>query len=91
VTARWYLVAPHGRTDWSSSERGSTPFSPAGAMPCSSWPTPDCAAPGRSPPCRRSLEPEFTRSHDNLYKALAKGRINDDRLRRLLVASRPRD
>ena len=38
-----------------------------------------------------SLEPEFTRSHGSLYKALAKGRIDDDRLRRLLVASAPDD
>jgi len=38
-----------------------------------------------------SLEPEFTRSHGSLYKALAKGRIDDDRLRRLLVASTPHD
>ena len=34
-----------------------------------------------------SLEPEFTRSHGSLYKALAKGRIDEDRLRALLVAS----
>lgn len=38
-----------------------------------------------------SLEPEFTRSHGSLYKALAKGRIDTDRLRQLLVAHRPRD
>jgi hypothetical protein len=38
-----------------------------------------------------SLEPEFSRSHGSLYKALRKGRINEDRLRRLLVANRPAD
>jgi DDE superfamily endonuclease len=38
-----------------------------------------------------SLEPEFTRSHGSLYKALAKGRIDEARLRRLLVEHRPRD
>src|SRR5487761_1873928 len=38
-----------------------------------------------------SLEPEFTRSHGSLYKALAKGRIDEERLRRLLVANRPSD
>ena len=38
-----------------------------------------------------SLEPEFSRSHGSLYKALRKGRINEDRLRRLLVANRPVD
>jgi hypothetical protein len=38
-----------------------------------------------------SLEPEFRRSHGSLYKALAKGRIDEDRLRRLLVATRPND
>jgi hypothetical protein len=36
-----------------------------------------------------SLEPEFTRSHGSLYKALAKGRIDTDRLRALLVDNRP--
>lgn len=38
-----------------------------------------------------SLEPEFTRSHGSLYKSLARGRIDEDRLRRLLVAHRPTD
>ncbi|MHB1444590.1 MAG: NF041680 family putative transposase [Acidimicrobiales bacterium] len=38
-----------------------------------------------------SLEPEFSRSHGSLYKALAKGRIDEDRLRSLLVAARPGD
>jgi len=36
-----------------------------------------------------SLEPIFRRSHGSLYKALALGEINEDRLRRLLVATRP--
>ena len=36
-----------------------------------------------------SLEPEFRRSHGSLYKALAQGRIDEDRLRALLVAHRP--
>ncbi|MGH9028747.1 MAG: NF041680 family putative transposase [Acidimicrobiales bacterium] len=36
-----------------------------------------------------SLEPEFSRSHGSLYKALAEGRIDTERLRRLLVAHRP--
>lgn len=35
-----------------------------------------------------SLEPEFRRSHGSLYKALARGRINEDRIRRLLVSAR---
>ncbi len=38
-----------------------------------------------------SLEPEFTRSHGSLYKALAEGRIAEDRLRQLLVATAPED
>ena len=38
-----------------------------------------------------SLEPEFTRSHGSLYKALAEGRVDDGRLRRLLVAAAPAD
>jgi hypothetical protein len=36
-----------------------------------------------------SLEPEFRRSHGSLYKALARGRIDEERLRSLLVAVRP--
>lgn len=38
-----------------------------------------------------SLEPEFTRSHGSLYKSLARGRIDADRLRRLLVEHAPPD
>jgi hypothetical protein len=38
-----------------------------------------------------SLEAEFTRSHGSLYKALAEGRINAARLRRLLVDHAPED
>lgn len=48
------------------------------------------AAPVTSVPSL-SLEPEFSRSHGSLYKALADGRIDQDRLRELLVASRPDD
>jgi hypothetical protein len=36
-----------------------------------------------------SLEPVFRRGHGSLYKALARGRIDADRLRRLLVANLP--
>jgi len=36
-----------------------------------------------------SLEPEFSRSHGSLYKALDRGRIDEDRLRSLLVANLP--
>ena len=38
-----------------------------------------------------SLEPEFTRSHGSLYKALANGAIEEERFRRLLVDHRPGD
>jgi hypothetical protein len=38
-----------------------------------------------------SLEPVFRRSHGSLYKSLARGVIDEDRLRRLLVAHRPSD
>lgn len=38
-----------------------------------------------------SLEPEFRRSHGSLYKALANGAIDADRLDRLLIAHRPID
>jgi hypothetical protein len=36
-----------------------------------------------------SLEPVFRRSHGSLYKALAKGELDEDSLRRALVAHRP--
>lgn len=36
-----------------------------------------------------SLEPEFRRGHGSLYKALARGEIDTDRLRGLLVANLP--
>jgi hypothetical protein len=38
-----------------------------------------------------SLEPAFRRSHGSLYKALARGRIDDEQVRDLLVAHRPAD
>ena len=38
-----------------------------------------------------SLEPEFSRSHGSLYKSLAKGRVDEDGLRALLVAHSPDD
>ncbi|MDP1569500.1 MAG: NF041680 family putative transposase [Vicinamibacterales bacterium] len=38
-----------------------------------------------------SLEPVFRRSHGSLYKALARGRIDSEALRRALVAHRPAD
>jgi hypothetical protein len=36
-----------------------------------------------------SLEPEFSRSHGSLYKALARGRVDADHLRSLLLEHRP--
>ena len=38
-----------------------------------------------------SLEPTFRRSHGSLYKALARGRVDTERMRALLVANRPSD
>lgn len=38
-----------------------------------------------------SLEPTFRRSHGRLYKALARGSLDADRLRDTLVAHRPAD
>jgi hypothetical protein len=38
-----------------------------------------------------SLEPEFSRSHGSLYKSLAKGRVDSDALRTVLVAHAPAD
>ena len=37
-----------------------------------------------------SLEPVFRRSHGSLYKALDRGRIDQEQLRSLLVAHRPK-
>ncbi|MBM4436514.1 MAG: transposase [Actinobacteria bacterium] len=45
-------------------------------------------APVGSLPCL-SLEPVFRRGHGSLYKALARGRIDSERLQRTLVAHRP--
>ncbi len=36
-----------------------------------------------------SLEPEFSRSHGSLYKSLARGRVDEEALRALLVAHLP--
>jgi hypothetical protein len=38
-----------------------------------------------------SLEPEFQRSHGSLYKSLAKGRVDEEALRKLLVTHAPKD
>lgn len=57
---------------------GDALFELGDAMLCSSSPVGSVPA--------LSLEPEFSRSHGSLYKALSKGRIAEDRLRRLLVA-----
>ncbi len=38
-----------------------------------------------------SLEPAFRRSHGSLYKALARGEVDDEAMRDLLVEHRPRD
>jgi DDE superfamily endonuclease len=38
-----------------------------------------------------SLEPAFRRGHGMIYQALAEGRIDEEALRDLLVAARPRD
>ena len=48
------------------------------------------AAPVSSVPAL-SLEPAFQRSHGSLYKALARGQIDDAGLRALLMAHRPLD
>jgi hypothetical protein len=49
-------------------------------------------APGRvSSVPSLSLEPEFSRSHGSLYKALSRGRIDEAHLRSLLVEQRPLD
>ena len=50
-----------------------------------------CAAGPVSSVPSLSLEPEFQRSHGSLYKALAEGRIDEKRLRCLLVEHRPAD
>ena len=60
---------------------GDALFELCDAMLCSSSPVGSVPA--------LSLEPEFSRSHGSLYKALGNGRIDEDELRRLLVAERP--
>ena len=51
---------------------------------------PSCALRDRSASVPAlSLEPVFRRSHGSLYKALDRGRIDEERLRSLLVAHRP--
>jgi len=60
---------------------GDALFELGDAVLCS--PTPVASVPSLS------LEPIFRRSHGSLYKALALGEIDEDRLRRLLVANRP--
>ncbi|MGH8276629.1 MAG: transposase, partial [Steroidobacteraceae bacterium] len=60
---------------------GDALFELADAALCS--PSPVASVPALS------LEPVFRRSHGSLYKALAKGRIDEDRLRALLVEHRP--
>ena len=60
---------------------GDTLFELTDAVLCS--PAPVASVPGLS------LEPVFRRGHGSLYKALARGHIDQDRFRRLLVAVRP--
>ena len=62
---------------------GDALFELADALVCASAPV--ASLPGLS------LEPEFSRSHGSLYKALERGRIDQDALRRLLVRNRPVD
>ena len=52
---------------------------------CLCAPAPVCSIPGLS------LEPVFRRSHGSLYKALARGGVDAEQVRDLLVAYRPRD
>ncbi|HVB90616.1 MAG TPA: NF041680 family putative transposase [Acidimicrobiales bacterium] len=63
------------------SSWGDALFELADAVLCS--PSPVASVPALS------LEPVFRRSHGSLYKALERGRIDEDRLRRLLVEHRP--
>lgn len=60
---------------------GDALFELADAVLCS--PSPVSSVPALS------LEPVFRRSHGSLYKALHRGRVDEDRLRRLLVEHRP--
>ena len=60
---------------------GDALFELADAVLCSSAPV--ASVPGLS------LDPVFRRGHGSLYKALARGHIDEDRLRKLLVANRP--
>lgn len=60
---------------------GDALFELADAVLCS--PSPVSSVPALS------LDPVFRRSHGSLYKALDRGRIDENRLRRLLVEHRP--
>ena len=60
---------------------GDALFELTDAVLCS--PAPVTSVPGLS------LEPTFRRSHGSIYKALARGSIDEGGLRRLLVAARP--
>ena len=62
---------------------GDALFELSDALVCASGPL--TSLPGLS------LEPEFSRSHGSLYKALERGEIDADALRRLLVRNRPVD
>jgi hypothetical protein len=67
---------------YSCSRRwGDALFELADAVVCA--PSPVASVPALS------LEPVFRRSHGSLYKALDRGRIDEEQLRRLLVAHRP--
>lgn len=63
------------------TRRADALFDLCDAMLCASGPVVS--------PVELSLEPEFRRGHAMVYDALAEGRVNADRLRRLLVGALP--
>lgn len=71
------------RTEFYGTLRGwgDALFELADAALCSSSPVASVPA--------LSLEPVFRRSHGSLYKALERGRIDEERLGRVLVEHRP--
>jgi hypothetical protein len=82
VSAEKATLQSFRRDLYATFERwGDALFELTDALVCTSGPVTSLPA--------LSLEPEFSRSHGSLYKALERGRVDEDALRSLLVANRP--
>ena len=82
VSAEKATLQSFRRDLYATFERwGDALFELTDALVCTSGPVTSLPA--------LSLEPEFSRSHGSLYKALERGRVDEEALRSLLVANRP--